>query len=259
MRRWRYLTILILVSMFGPLLFSPAAAVQTTNTTNTSVTQEQVPTAGHCAGEILNPWFDGGGGIAQEKLSPRDTSPRSGHRTWGSAWLPFQWPAAGSSSCSNGSTLTSTQTDVSEPQQKLIFGDGFNVSPNLVRWNGQRGMVIQSKEFFGDTGAAVRATTTGSPRVLQERFAKAYPALYYRVRFKIVSLGSNSVNLLRFRTAYNDAIVGLYVSSAGRLGVRSDITGDSTTSATLVTKGEWHEARDLPEHQRPRWENRGLV
>jgi hypothetical protein len=132
---------------------------------------------------------------------------------------------------------------VSEPQQKLIFGDSFDVAPDLKRWNGQRSMIVQSKEFYGDTGAAVRATTTGSPRVLQERFAKAYPALYYRVRFKIVSLGSNSINLLRFRTSYNDAILGLYVSSAGRLGVRSDITGDSTTSATLVTKGTWHEAQ----------------
>ncbi|MFL5759801.1 MAG: hypothetical protein ACJ789_08680 [Thermomicrobiales bacterium] len=238
MKRWQRLAALLTLSTFWPLLIAPIAAAGTANTT---VPQEQISTAGRCAGEILNPWSDGGGGTVQQKLSPRGADPRSGHRTWGSAW-PYQWSAVGTSSCVNGANAQPTEPVVDKPQQKLIFGDDFEAAAGLKRWHGQRSMTVQSQEVFGGSSAA-RATTTGAPRVLQERLDSEYPALYYRIRFKIVSLGSNSVNLLRFRSAYNDAILGLYVSAGDRLGLRSDITGDSTSSTTLVTEGEWHEAQ----------------
>jgi hypothetical protein len=239
MSRWQRVAALFLFSTFLTL---PISSVTATGTTSDTVSQEQISTAGRCASEVLNPWSDGGGGSIQEKLSPRDTDPRSGHRAGSSTWLPFQWPAAGTSSCDTGSTTLPTAPDVIEPAQKLIFGDDFEASPDLKRWNGQRGMTVQSKEKFGGEAAA-RATTTGAPRVIQERLSKVYPAVHYRVRFKIVSLGANSVNLMRFRTTYNDAILGLYISAHDRLGIRSDITGDSSTSATLVTEGEWHEVQ----------------
>jgi hypothetical protein len=239
MSRWQRVAALFLFSTFLTL---PLSSVTAAGTVSDTVSQEQISTAGRCASEVVNPWSDGGGGITQEKLTPQDTSPRSGHRTWSSAWLPFQWPAAGTSSCDTGSTTQPTVPDVTEPAQKLIFGDDFEASPDLKRWNGQRGMTVQSKEKFGGEAAA-RATTNGAPRVMQERLSKVYPAVHYRIRFKIVSLGANSVNLMRFRNTYNDAILGLYVSAHNRLGIRSDITGDSSTSATLVTEGEWHEVQ----------------
>src|SRR5436305_3233319 len=60
--------------------------------------------------------------------------------------------------------------------------------------------------------------------------------------FKLVSQSSN-LFLLRFRTAGSGSLLGLFVSSTGKLGYRNDVTGVSTTSSTAVSSGVWHGAQ----------------
>ena len=68
--------------------------------------------------------------------------------------------------------------------------------------------------------------------------------MYYRTRFKIVSMPSN-VYLLKFRTATGTSLTELYVSSTGKLAYRNDTTGTAVTSTTNVTSTVWH---DLQAH-----------
>jgi hypothetical protein len=63
----------------------------------------------------------------------------------------------------------------------------------------------------------------------------------------LISRGSNTVNLLKFRTASNASILGVYVSSTGKLGYRNDVAGVSSNSTTNVATGVWH---DLQVHAR---------
>jgi len=44
---------------------------------------------------------------------------------------------------------------------------------------------------------------------------------------------------MKFRTAANGSIGGLSISSTGKLSYRNDVTGVTTTSATVVTRGVW--------------------
>ena len=63
-----------------------------------------------------------------------------------------------------------------------------------------------------------------------------------QVWFKVISKGANNVNLLRFRsgtTGTGGAILGVFVSSTGKLGITNDAGVGSTTSTTSVTSG-WH-------------------
>jgi hypothetical protein len=57
----------------------------------------------------------------------------------------------------------------------------------------------------------------------------------------LISQGSNTVNLLKFRTAANGSILGVYVSNTGKLGYRNDVAGVATTSSTPVAAGVWHD------------------
>ena len=54
-------------------------------------------------------------------------------------------------------------------------------------------------------------------------------------------MSANTVYLLRLRTCGNGSILGLYVSSSGKLGYRNDVAGASRISATTVTLRTWHE------------------
>jgi hypothetical protein len=227
--------------MLLPLWVLPLSQGEVTRATSVPASQEQISTAGRCADLRLNPWSDGEGSSTLTKPIERESAFRPGHRTWGSVWVPRQWSAAGTASCvAAPEPEPPIDAILEDPAQQLIFGDDFETTDDLRRWNGQRGMTIQDDDAFGGDQAA-RALTTDNPRVVQQRFDRTYREVHYRIRFKILSQGSNSVNLLRFRTSYNDAIIGLFVSSEGRLGVRNDLIGDSTSSPTLVTPGEWHE------------------
>ena len=63
--------------------------------------------------------------------------------------------------------------------------------------------------------------------------------LYYRIRFKILSRGANTVNLMKFRTATDTSIASISVSNAGYLAYRNDVVGSSVNSALAVSGGSW--------------------
>jgi hypothetical protein len=123
-----------------------------------------------------------------------------------------------------------------------LFADDFE-SGGLSRWSSVSGLVVQQQEVMAGSWAA-RGTTTGPGAYATGTLAATQAELYYRCWVKLVSLGgTSSVNFMKFRTASGTAIAELFVTPAGLLGYRNDVTALSTTSQVVVSPGAWHEAQ----------------
>ena len=120
----------------------------------------------------------------------------------------------------------------------LPFNDDFE-SGNLSKWSENHGLIVQQQEV-ADGAYAARATSSGDPAFGVNRLSPAQNDLYYFFRFKILSQGSNTVTLLRFRTGAGASILGLYSSNTGKLSYRNDVAGTSTVSTRSITANEWH-------------------
>ena len=118
-----------------------------------------------------------------------------------------------------------------------VFSDGFE-SGNLAGWT-NTGMVRQQQEVFTGSWAA-RATTTSAAAWAWQSIPSETNA-YYRLRFKIVSLGANNVYLMKVRTATGTSIGGLYVDASNTLNYRNDAGAVTVRSPRTVSLGAWHE------------------
>jgi hypothetical protein len=123
----------------------------------------------------------------------------------------------------------------------LVFADGFE-SGNLNLWTGKVGVVVGRQEVHSGTWAA-RATSTGSPVYAYQTLFPTQNDLYSDVFFKIISQGNQHVGLVRFRTSSVGAIFSIMRKNDGRLLYYNEITGASTTSATSISTGAWHELK----------------
>jgi hypothetical protein len=143
----------------------------------------------------------------------------------------------------------STALGVTTPAQAPIFSDGFE-SGDLSNWGTVSGLTVESAnpldglysaESIGDGSSNTSYAETTLP--------STQPNLYYKLTFEVVSKDTtNSVYLERFRTATGApsgsaaSILGVYVSSTGKLGIRDDASnpGASYTSTTSVSYGSPH-------------------
>lgn len=162
----------------------------------------------------------------------------------------YDWefvPEAGKSFTDTGSALCTPNaprvadaatTSTPGPATGARFSDDFE-NGDLAKWSDSSGLIVQQQEVFEGTHAA-RGTAAGKPSYALRELPQGQRELYYALRFKLLSQGDDSVYLLRFRSATEDALLGVFVSSRGRLGFRNDVTSKSTTSSTVVRKDEWH-------------------
>jgi hypothetical protein len=60
------------------------------------------------------------------------------------------------------------------------------------------------------------------------------------VRVNPSDLGGNLVGLLRLRTAANGPIVRVYATATGVLKMRSDVSGEQTSSVTSLSMSAWN-------------------
>jgi len=134
---------------------------------------------------------------------------------------------------------SSLSSSISITTPGLLFSDGFE-SGDFSQWTSMAGLVIQQQDVFAGQ-YAVRGSSTGTATYAYKQLSTNQSELYYRLLFKVVSQGANSVYLQRFRTSANSAVLGVFVSSTSKLGYRNDVTGMTTTSSTSVAPGVWHE------------------
>ena len=119
-----------------------------------------------------------------------------------------------------------------------VFADGFELG-NLSAWTSNAGLTVQGSLFYSGSFAA-QATTTNGTTYAKESLPSNYIDAYSRIYFNLQS-ASSPVGLLRHRTAADGSLAGVFVSSAGALGVRNDVAATSVTSSTIVAPGSgWH-------------------
>ena len=121
----------------------------------------------------------------------------------------------------------------------VLFSDGFE-SGTLAAWT-NLGMTVQGTEVYAGTKAA-RGVSVSSAAWAWHALSPTMSEPFYRVRFKIVSLGANNVYILKERTATGGSIGGLYVTNTdGTLNLRNDAGAVTVRGSTVVTLGAWHE------------------
>jgi hypothetical protein len=132
-------------------------------------------------------------------------------------------------------------TSAADTQATLLFSDGFETTGDLSLWTIDENLAVQQREVISGTFAA-RATSNGNgPSFAVKKLDEESHDLYYRVRFNLISQGGTPFDLLRLRTARGDAIVSLFADPDGRLGYVNDVTGETVQSATVISRGNWHE------------------
>jgi hypothetical protein len=144
-----------------------------------------------------------------------------------------------SSEGANKPELVVTLADAGTPvPHQPLFTDGFETG-DLTRWSSASGLTAsQDDPFAGRWAGHAHAVDQGASAYKQLR--KTEGELYTKLRFKLESSSAGSVALLRYRTGTAGALVRLFSTQTGNLGVRNDVTGASVTSATRASLGRWH-------------------
>src|SRR5215213_2307639 len=139
----------------------------------------------------------------------------------------------------DNTSIFSNMATVTMPS--VLFGDGFETG-NLAAWTSVTNLVITSQEHYSGSFAA-RGTSTGTTANFANKdLSPTQSNLYFATSFKVLSLGSTSAYLQRFRTSANGALAGIFISgTTGKLGYRNDVTASSTTNGPIVTPNVWHQ------------------
>ncbi|GIW03626.1 MAG: hypothetical protein KatS3mg059_0246 [Thermomicrobiales bacterium] len=136
-------------------------------------------------------------------------------------------------------TPTVAPTATAIPGGETLFADGFETG-NLARWSRVKGLTVQ-QEIVLQGAFAARGTSTQAATYARATLPAPQSDVYFRVYIYIASQSNNTVYLMRCRTANDKSILGVYVNGSGRLGYRNDVSGLSTTTATVVARNAWHE------------------
>ena len=120
---------------------------------------------------------------------------------------------------------------------RRVFSDSFE-SGSMSAWTANVGVVVQSTTVHGG-GYAAEATATGGAIYSRETLGGSYSNLYVRTYFQVRSLPTSTSTLVGYRTSGNASIARLYIDGQGRLALRNDVGGTSTTGP-LVSVGSWH-------------------
>lgn len=162
------------------------------------------------------------------------TSYRDVNLTQGASY-DYQVKARDAAGNTSGFSNTATIT-----MSALLFSDGFE-SGNFSSWTSNTNLAIQQQDIYAGLYAARQSSSGSGASYASKTLSPSQPDLYYNLRFKVISKGSNSAYLQRFRTNSNGAIGGLFLSSTNRLGFRNDVISASNTTGPIVTLGVWHE------------------
>ncbi|HJR79382.1 MAG TPA: DNRLRE domain-containing protein [Anaerolineales bacterium] len=122
----------------------------------------------------------------------------------------------------------------------LLFSDGFETG-NLSSWTSNSNLLIQQQDIYAGLYAARQSGSGSGASYVSKTLSTTQSDLYYSLRFKVISKGSTSAYLQRFRTSTNGAIGGVLLSSTNRLGFRNDVASNTNTTGPVVTFGVWHE------------------
>jgi outer membrane protein assembly factor BamB len=132
----------------------------------------------------------------------------------------------------------SPATVATQPAGTPAFSDGFE-SGNFSHWTQNVGMTVESS--LVDTGNwAARATSTGTWTYAYTSVPLQGTTMYVKLRFYVVSHGTNNVDLLSLKSAAGQVLGVVSMTATNRLLLRDGVTGVNTVSTTKVSTGSWH-------------------
>ena len=135
-------------------------------------------------------------------------------------------------------TITSSPTPTSASQGVIIFSDGFE-SGNFSQWTKAQGLIVQNQQIGSGAYAARGTSAGGSATYARKQLAVSQSDLYYRIQFNVINQAANTVNLMKFRTAADGAILSVSINNLGNLSLRNDVAGTSFNSQVSVARGIW--------------------
>jgi hypothetical protein len=118
-----------------------------------------------------------------------------------------------------------------------IFADDF--SAGFTNWSGSTGLSIDNGQG-GLAPPSARAQTNASPAWAFRTLGTSVSSACMSMNVNVSSIGSPYVALLRLRTAANGNIVRVFMTGAGVLWVKSDVSGQQISSSTAIGSG-WHQ------------------
>ena len=137
----------------------------------------------------------------------------------------------------NRSPLSDPASATTPAAAVAIFSDGFETG-NLSKWTSSGGIGVETTNVNGGTYAA-EANTVAGATYGKKLLPSTYTSGYLRAYVQIVST-VNQLNVLRFRTATDASIGYLYVTTGGKLGLKSDSVATGTLSTASFAFGTWH-------------------
>ena len=137
-----------------------------------------------------------------------------------------------------GNTTSSGTLTVITPAPGTLFSDGFETG-DLSQWTTNSGLTAETAHAH--TGAyGAEESSTGSTTYAYKTLPGSYTQLWATAWVYVVSR-STSANLIGFRGSNGGSIINLYLSQTGKLALRNNVGGVTTTSATGMPSGSWHQ------------------
>lgn len=137
-----------------------------------------------------------------------------------------------------GNTATSGTLSVITPAPGTLFSDGFETG-DLSQWTTNSGMTAETAHAHTGTYGA-EESSTGTTTYAYKNLPGSYTQLWASAWVYVVSR-STSANLIGFRGSNGGSIINLYLSQTGKLALRNNAGSVTTTSATSMPSGSWHQ------------------
>ena len=100
--------------------------------------------------------------------------------------------------------------------------------------------MIDSATVHGGSYAA-RAVSTGGATWAWAYLSSPASDVYVRAWVRLAASPSKTTTILKLRTATGGSLLGILVTSRGRLSYRNDVAGRTVNSTTTMSAGAWHE------------------
>jgi chitodextrinase len=145
----------------------------------------------------------------------------------------------------NYSAYSST-VNATTPTISTLFSDGFE-SADFSKWTSTAGGMTPEQQLLFSGAWAARATVTNQAATLTKNLASPLGEIYAETRFNAQSQSTN-VNLMQLRNSVSPAfgaVLTASVSTTGKITLRDEVTGVSTTETTpngspSAPPGRWH-------------------
>ena len=140
------------------------------------------------------------------------------------------YDAAGNSTASNSFQVTT-------PLPGTVFSDGFETG-DLSQWTTVSGITAENALAHSGTYGA-EESSTGLATYAYKTLPGSYNELWAKA-WVYVKSRSTSANLFGYRGSNGGSIINLYLSPTGKLSLRNNVGGVTTTSATSMPTSGWH-------------------